>query len=388
MPLLPLLVAALVPPQAAFEVPFRIAEDAIIVDATVNGKLVSLLFDTGYGGSVIVDQSLNVGPASGKQGLRDFVGTFEATTVKLNSLSIGGKKVGVQDMKIVQQPMSRMSEGYGMHVSGILGLEPFKPYVTEINFERSRIIFHPSTVDITKRKPDNKRTFLAKLLPIGNDSMEMEVATKAGKKMIMALDTGNAFYSTTHRDVLERVGLWPAGQKAKYMGVSGVASGPVDSFHKQMTDVTIFGVPVAKSVWSVIDLPSSDAEGDGTIGFGFLKNFNITFDYDKRRVWLENWTGKVASDDLAEVGISAATSERTRRVQIYRVSPDSPAAKAGIQENDEILAIDGVDLEGTIGFRRLSKMLEGPEGSKVKLVLSRRGSLIRQELVRTALVNE
>ena len=35
---------------------------------------------------------------------------------------------------------------------------------------------------------------------------------------------------------------------------------------------------VARSVWSVIDLPSSSAQHDGTIGFGFLKHFNITID--------------------------------------------------------------------------------------------------------------
>lgn len=35
------------------EVPFRLGEDAIVVDAEVNGKKVSLMFDTGFGGSVV-----------------------------------------------------------------------------------------------------------------------------------------------------------------------------------------------------------------------------------------------------------------------------------------------------------------------------------------------
>ena len=55
--------------------------------------------------------------------------------------------------------------------------------------------------------------FLTKLLPIGNTALDMEVTVSTGKSLTMVLDTGNAFYATTHKDVLERVGLWPAGRK-------------------------------------------------------------------------------------------------------------------------------------------------------------------------------
>ena len=104
---------------------------------------------------------------------------------------------------------------------------------------------------------------MLKMLPIGNNSVEAEVVAPNGKKMILALDTGNAFFATTHRDVLERIGLWPANQAPKFMKSAFVASGEVASWYKKMTDLTIFGVPVKSSVWSIIDLPSSSAEGDG-----------------------------------------------------------------------------------------------------------------------------
>ena len=43
-----LALALLIGVQTPNEVPFRIADDAIVVDATVNGKKASFMFDTPY----------------------------------------------------------------------------------------------------------------------------------------------------------------------------------------------------------------------------------------------------------------------------------------------------------------------------------------------------
>jgi hypothetical protein len=389
MPMLALVTAAvaLSPAQAApIEVPFHIADDAMIVDAEVNGRKVSLMFDTGFSGSVVLNDTINIGPATGTMTLQDFVGTFQAKTVKMKTLKLGDKPVNAEGMEVVQQPMAHMSFSYNMHTDGIMGYEVIRNYVTEINFEKSKFIFYPKTFDITKRTPDNKKTFLLRMLPMGHKSIDLEVVVENGKKMILSLDTGNAFYATTHKDVLQRVGLWEENKKPRFMKSAWVASGPVDSWYKEMRNLTIYGVPVDYSVWSIIDLPSSSAEGDGTIGFGFLKNFNIIMDYDRRRVWLDNFNGKVSNEPVADVGIVASYDARRKRVRIHRVSPEGPADKAGIKEGDELLAVNGEEL-GAVSYRRLQSLLEGETGSKVRLAVSRNGNLMRYELERVALVN-
>jgi hypothetical protein len=218
--------------------------------------------------------------------------------------------------------------------------------------------------------------------------MVMEVVAPNGKKMYLALDTGNAFYATTHRDVLERVGLWDKGKDPKHVRQSFVASGPVDSWTKKLTDMSIFGVKVPTSYWDIIDLPSGSAESDGTVGFGFLSNFNITIDYDRRRVWMENFTGKVTTDPEGSSGITAVYSERRKGVVVARVSPDSPASAEKIMVGDNLLMVDGRELAGSIGFNELVKLLDGDPGSKVKLVLSRNGETRRLELERKVLIND
>lgn len=379
-------IALLVAQSALVEVPFRIGENAIIADAVVNGRPVSCMFDTGFSGTFVLNTGIDIGKPSGYMTLRDFVGEFQAPTVKLKTVSLGAEKINVAGMgDVVQQP-GDYSFSYNTHVDGIMGFDIIKNVVTEINFEKKKFIFYPKSFDITKRTPDNKKTFLAKLLPIGGNSMEMFVEAPSGKKMTLALDTGNGFYGTTHKDVLERVGLWPSGKEVQFMSSSGVASGTVDSFDLKMPKLKIFGVPVEESYWSIIDLPSSSAEGDGTVGFGFLKNFNIVIDYERRRVWLENFTGKVANDPEGDVGIAATLNPKTKRTQIIRVTPNSPAAAAGVKEDDEVLSINGTELVD-VGYRRFRNLVRGPVGEKVKFAISRNGVLIRYELERKSLSN-
>ncbi|CAN1535037.1 PDZ_CTP_protease domain containing protein [Fimbriimonadaceae bacterium] len=379
---------ALITAQAAapIVVPFRQTDSAILVDITANGKKMTCMFDTGYGGTLLLASNLNIGPSTGVQELRDFVGSFAASTVKLKSMSIGGLNVPAADRTIVVMP-NDMSASYGTHVDGILGLDGVRDHVMEINFEKNQFIFHPKSVDVTKKVPDNKRTFLAKLLPIGGSAMELAVQVSTGKKLTLALDTGNGFYATTHKDSLERVGLWKEGTKPKYFFTAGVASGAVDSWYYRMKNATIFGVPVQESSWSVIDLPSSSADSDGTIGFQFLKNFNIICDYERRRVWLENFTGKVSDDSSSDVGIRAGFNNERKRTIIFAVAPDSPAEVAGIKVGDQLLSVDGQEqIEGT--YERIEKLMKGPKGSKVKLVTSRNGEVKRYEIERKELLND
>lgn len=378
-------------PQAAkpsVEVPFRIGETAIIVDAVVNGRTVSLMFDTGFSGSVIVDNTINLGKPTGSMSLRDFVRTTEAPTVKIQTLKLGEKSIDPkpETMTAVLAPPGDWSFAFNTHCDGLMGFQVIKHEITEINFEKNKFIFHPRSLDITKRVPDNKRTFLAKLLPAGHDSMEMSVIAPSGKSLTMSLDTGNSFYATTYTDSLERVGLWD-GRKPKFMTQSAVASGNVDTWHVKMPAVNIYGVPVPNSVFDVIDLPSSSADADGTVGFQFLKNFNIIIDYERRRVWLENFNGQVSNEQVGELGLFAAYSPYTKKIQIFRVTPEGPAEKAGLKEGDEVLAVDGLDLTRQT-YRQLRLMFEGPAGSKVKLAISRGGQLKRFEVARQPLLND
>jgi S1-C subfamily serine protease len=222
-----------------------------------------------------------------------------------------------------------------------------------------------------------------KIEPRGARSIELHTEVN-GKPVHLALDTGNAFYATTHKEVLERIGLWDANKKPSYMTQAWVASGPVDSFYMYVPKATIFGVPVEESVWSIIDLPSATATDDGTVGYGFLKNFNIVIDYERRHVWLENWTGKVAEMPKSEPGMMIYQVDGAYTV--VAVYKGSPAESAGVKRGDRVLAIDGKSLS-SVRPEDIGGMIKGDDGTTCKVVLSRGGIIHRLDVPRKLMVN-
>ena len=83
--------------------------------------------------------------------------------------------------------------------------------------------------------------------------------------------------------------------------------------------------------------------------------------------WLGIEIGEMTPDKAKDLKLSSA-----RGVVVMDIEPDSPAAKAGLKENDVITQYDGQTVEGTVQFRRLVR--ETPSGRTAALTISRNGS--------------
>lgn len=367
-------------------VDFTPTQDQIIVPAELNGHKLHLIFDTGFGATVITDDSVDIGKPTGHSTLVDFVGTVDVATVPIKSLKLGDMSVKTQGGDDAMQQDGIGEMGDGVHIDGLMGFSAIKNYVTQISFQNKKFIFYPNSVDISKWKPNNKTTFLVPMEPIGADAIVLKVLGPDGKDLLMALDTGNAFYATTYTESLVRLGLWKADENPKYSFLSGVASGAVQSWDKNLKNMTIFGVPVPDSTWDVISRPSAEATSDGTVGFQFLKNFNIVFDFKRRLVWLDNWTGKTGNEVPGSLGFSAYYIRSKNSYVISLVAPSSPADKAGIQKGDELLEVNGEEL-GPMSFYQFRALTQGPVGSKCAITFAHDGIAKRVVLTREALVN-
>ncbi len=105
-----------------------------------------------------------------------------------------------------------------------------------------------------------------------------------------------------------------------------------------------------------------------------LNNLNIASDGDDNLQVLVNGGGSWLG-----AGISEVTSEKVktfklpaeRGVVLGKIVPDSPAAKAGLQENDVVTEVNGQRVEGTEQFRRMIR--EIPAGRTAQFVVWRDG---------------
>jgi C-terminal processing protease CtpA/Prc len=82
--------------------------------------------------------------------------------------------------------------------------------------------------------------------------------------------------------------------------------------------------------------------------------------------WLGVETHEVTSDKAKELKLSAE-----RGVVLGKIVPDSPAAKAGLKENDVVTEINGQRVEGAAQFRRM--IHETPAGRGIQLTVWRDG---------------
>jgi serine protease Do len=84
--------------------------------------------------------------------------------------------------------------------------------------------------------------------------------------------------------------------------------------------------------------------------------------------WLGVETHEVTSDKAKELKLSAE-----RGVVLGKIVPDSPAAKAGLKENDVVMEINGQRVEGAAQFRRV--IHEIPAGRSIQLSVWRDGRM-------------
>ncbi|GAC1635720.1 MAG: hypothetical protein NVS9B14_13320 [Candidatus Acidiferrum sp.] len=100
-------------------------------------------------------------------------------------------------------------------------------------------------------------------------------------------------------------------------------------------------------------------------GAPMVRRFAMSLD-ETPGSWLGVETQEVTADKAKELKLSGE-----RGALIGKVLPDSPAAKAGLKENDVVTEINGQRVEGTAQFRRMIR--EIPGGRSVQLGVWRDG---------------
>lgn len=94
-------------------------------------------------------------------------------------------------------------------------------------------------------------------------------------------------------------------------------------------------------------------------------NLSLLLDEDGAS-WLGVQLNEVSSDTAKELRLPAE-----RGVVISSIVPDSPAAKAGLKENDVVTEINGQRIEGVAQFRRIIR--ETPAGRTAQITVWREG---------------
>jgi len=327
-------------------VPFRNVNQHILLSLLVNGKgPFDVVLDTGMpiGGVILYDDDarveslglsymdgveVRVGGAGGKG---DAKPARLATNVgiQLGDLSISGARATVLPQR----------DGFGAYFDGIIGAALFQNFVVTIDNDRGVLIlrrpasFEPAegavAVPLTF---DGGMAFADARVQVGDaPAVPVQLVVDIGATHAVSLNEGDD----------PKIAA-PANAIATTIGRG--ASGEVTGRVGRIRSLEVGGQALSNVVATFPDKEHHSPRGmdarDGNLGNGFLRRFNVTFDYAGKRMFLAR--AKSAGEPF-EWDMSGMQAEPTGEgiVQVRRVLPGSPAAEAGIVENDRIVKIAG-----------------------------------------------
>ncbi|AWM32790.1 aspartyl protease family protein [Hymenobacter nivis] len=269
--------------------------------------------------------------------------------------------------------------GYmGLRVHGILGSELFQSFVAAFEGQvggQERLVLTPPAV----YQPPHSRRWTGLPLAIEGRKAYFTVAVRqdgdsAARPLKLLLDTGASHALSLETTSDPRLHLPAPGLPADLgHGLNGLVRGVLGRV--ATVDMGRYRLPtVLTSFPNAADVHArTDVFRNGSVGYELLRRFRIVIDYPHRQLWLrrslafaEPFEHDMAGFDVLAVGPAL------RRYQVLGVVPGTPAAAAGLQDGDELLAVGILPVE-LLSLTQLTHLLRSTSGTVLHLIVRHPG---------------
>jgi predicted aspartyl protease len=359
MMFLPQVPPAKVSPAAVYEVPFTMEGYLIVVEGKVNGKPAKLILDTGAGAGLYTPKSAEklglpiLGQAMvGGGGEKMVPAKFTNARIELGG-AVQDKQLGV----ILELPSGAKAE-----FDGIVGYPFLKNYVVQLDYIAKRVRF----LDPKSFTPSPKAQQLPMTLRMNIPEIPGKIDGIEGR---LRVDTGYSGTLTFTSPTVQKYGLTQKYNKRVEtvlgQGVGGVTTGQVVRVQAlELGALSVAGVVTGLSVDKSGAL--ADAGTIALLGGEVLSRFTVTLDYPGKRLFLEKNTEFGKPFIFSRAGFSGIFEGEGYKVMT--VVPNGPAAQAGIEKDDVILAMDGLPTKG-MGLSRSREIFRREPGTQVPVRL-------------------
>jgi hypothetical protein len=356
--------------QADFTLPFEVSDNRVFVDVWLNGKgPFHFILDTGAEAALseraAQQLELNVVDAGEGQGVgatKQHFGRAQLAVFRLGSLEL-------KDLEIEVISLADTPQVFGTRpVDGVIGGPVFElmtvkqDYIhRELTFTRSdRFHYAGSGTILRFERPQQIPVIEAKLDGVAGN---------------FGVDTGARSALLLYRPFCEQNRL-AEKYGAKFEGVTGWGiGGPVRSLLARANKLTLGTIDVRSPVIRLSTQKSGltlSPRMAGLIGPDVLSQFNVTFDYARRRIILETNRDYGRRDSYDRAGLWMG--QKDGHFTAVDVISGGPADEAGVRLGDVILAIDGKDTGGLVLPDVRESMRRRSPGEKVSLLLESHGA--------------
>jgi hypothetical protein len=352
------------PGATSATVPFDMDDGEIGLQVKINGTPERVFLDSGAGGFALAQSAADaLGlKSSGFLEVRGYGGSADQHPVLIQKLEVPGAVQLSNVAAIAIDLPEQLNSYFSRPLAGFIGYDLLSHFVVRVDYSHKKLTFiqanafHPAAAD-------------GHALPLTLDSNEPTVQAHLDSlpDSQFLLDTGDADAAVRlYGPYVAKHGLdkkYPHGEIAVGGGIGGVS-------RSRRTRIHLFTV----AGYRFADIPadfSLDTKGGaslvnaGSLGSRLLSRFVLTFDYPHSRVFFAPAPGTLAAFETRTTGISlleAKDKSGHAHLAVAEVLPGAPAAQAGLQAFDEVLAIDGKPAGqiGLTGARRLLSASSGP----------------------------
>ena len=350
-------------PVKSVRIPVEIQNNIVLVPLRINNSFeMNFILDTGVRTTILTETVV-----------ASFLGLDTLTTVKVRGLGEGGAIdaglatnvsitmpgiVGTgQRLIVLPEGVISYSGLFGKPVYGIIGYEVFRQFVVEINYTQKFIRLHDPfkfkqkkksvslPISIQKSKPYVEAT----LIDYHGEKIKSDWLIDTGASQAISLFTEDLSAPEKSIDAFLGMGL-SGGVYGKLGRVQAFSLGEF-TFEDVITgfpDTASLNILAESNVWY------------GNLGAEIISRFHVVFDYPRASIYLRKNSNFRKDFRYNISGIELLTSgEDFDKYVVSYVRPDSPAEEADVQINDEILSINGIDVEklnidelyGTLGYK-------------------------------------
>jgi len=329
--------------QGVARVPFLYGTRHVWIRASINGgPAADFLLDTGCSMTAIdprYAEQAGITPEGNYQ-VQGMGGFSQASFARVSSIRVGADGadgVSLRDLKISIVDLGREHEHVmWRRMAGLIGYDFLSRFVVEIDYDHQVVTF---------RDPD---TFAYQgagtALDMRLDSGVPVVRATLGQACSgdFLVDVGN-FGFDLHGSGVRRCGVVQETQERKQVEVYGAGLGDVFRTWVCRIDSVALGPfairePIAAMSLSRHGMVGSD-DYAGNIGNSVLERFKVTFDYERKKLYLEPGARFAQRDSYSRSG--ALLVKLPSKVIAEGIVHGSAADDAGLKEDDEIVLING-----------------------------------------------
>jgi hypothetical protein len=392
---------------------FRLVNNLIVVPMEVNGAKLSFILDSGVSKPILFNLSGQDSIALKDVSEITIRGLGEGEPIKAlssvgNSFKLKDLVNHDQQLYVVIDHKLNFSPTLGIPIHGIIGYDIFRNHIVDVNYKSQVIRFYKPGTHVVKtgRRTQTLPLSIINNKPYIDGKVMVEDADNVGVRLLV--DTGSS----------DAVWLFPDSNRGLEVPLKHY-----DDFLGKGLSGNIFGKRTMVNSLKIGDFNFSDAKAafpdmrsfgalkslgsrNGSIGGEILRRFNIVFDYPGNSITLTkngnykdsfqfnisgielqhngvryiaeriaDSRGVVKSDERDFGDVQILLENRTRlslvpEIIVSGIRAGSPAAEAGLQEGDIILAVNGKSIH-RYKLQEVMRMLNEKEGKRVRVLIER-----------------